>query len=234
MILTCPACSTRFAVDEGALGPSGRRVRCGSCKHVWHQAPPEIEDEPFPAMLGAAAETDATAAAEPVARDEAGEPAVRRTRPMRPPPAPPPRRRGAGTAWAVLILVLAVVVGGGWAFRDRVVQAWPDARRIYGLVGIAVEAPGTGLELRKVTWKRDRQDGVSVLLVEGEVANVSKEVREVPRIRGALFGGGREVQHWEFAPSQAKLLPGESVHFRTVLRNPAAAAERLTMNFSDK
>ena len=191
-----------------------------------------VEDEPLPAMFGGAADPEAEAAPAPPPTREPPEEAPRRPRPMRPPPAPP-KRRGAGLAWTVLILLLVVIVGGGWAFRDEVVQAWPDARRIYALTGIGVEAPGSGLELRNVTWKRDQQDGATMLLVEGDVANVSKEVRAVPRIRGALVGGGREVQHWEFSPSQAKLLPGESVHFTTELRNPAPGAERLTMNFSD-
>jgi predicted Zn finger-like uncharacterized protein len=226
MILTCPACATRFAVEASALGPSGRRVRCGNCKHVWHQTPPEIEDEPFPKLYGEPAEDRSPPPA--VAAEDAP---PRRSRPMRPPPAPPPRRRGAAFAWTFLILLVAAVGGGGWFLRTEIVEAWPNARRLYDMAGIRLEPLGAGLELRKVTWKRAEQDGVSVLLVEGEVANVSKVVRDVPKIRGALVGGGKEVQHWVFAPGQAKLLPGESVAFRTELRNPAAGAERLTMNF---
>ncbi len=231
MILTCPECSTRFAVDDAALRPKGRRVRCGNCKHVWHQAPPEIEeDEPFPALFGAADRDEAPPAA--TAEERADEPPVRRTR-SAPPPEPEPNR-AATLAWGALVLVIALIVGGGWVLRDDVVQAWPGARRIYNLAGVPVKPAGAGLELREVSWKRDQVDGVPVLLVEGDVANVSHQVRAVPKIRGTLIGGGKPVQQWEFAPSQAKLLPGETVHFRTELRNPASGAERLTMNFSDQ
>jgi predicted Zn finger-like uncharacterized protein len=37
MILTCPACGTRYVVKDGSIPPGGRQVRCASCKHSWHQ-----------------------------------------------------------------------------------------------------------------------------------------------------------------------------------------------------
>ena len=39
MILTCPACGTRYTVKDGAIPPDGRQVRCANCKHSWHQDP---------------------------------------------------------------------------------------------------------------------------------------------------------------------------------------------------
>lgn len=35
MHLICPSCESRFLIDTAALGPSGRRVRCGRCGHSW-------------------------------------------------------------------------------------------------------------------------------------------------------------------------------------------------------
>jgi predicted Zn finger-like uncharacterized protein len=39
MILTCPACDTKYVVKDDAVPPGGRQVRCASCKHSWHQDP---------------------------------------------------------------------------------------------------------------------------------------------------------------------------------------------------
>ena len=39
MILTCPACDTKYVVKDGAVPPGGRQVRCAACKHSWHQDP---------------------------------------------------------------------------------------------------------------------------------------------------------------------------------------------------
>jgi len=43
MILTCPACDTRYVVKDGSIPPVGRQVRCASCKHSWHQDPEASE-----------------------------------------------------------------------------------------------------------------------------------------------------------------------------------------------
>ena len=45
MILTCPACQTRYVVKDGTIPPSGRQVRCASCKHSWHQDPEADSDD---------------------------------------------------------------------------------------------------------------------------------------------------------------------------------------------
>lgn len=66
MIISCPACSARYAVDATKIGPRGRTVKCAKCAHTWLQPPPE---DP-------AAGAPPTAAAPATARD--AEPAARR------------------------------------------------------------------------------------------------------------------------------------------------------------
>ncbi|HVL78348.1 MAG TPA: zinc-ribbon domain-containing protein [Sphingomicrobium sp.] len=47
MILTCPACGTQYVVKDDAIPPRGRKVRCSSCHHSWHQGPEgEVAAEP--------------------------------------------------------------------------------------------------------------------------------------------------------------------------------------------
>jgi predicted Zn finger-like uncharacterized protein len=79
MIIACPACGTRYAVPDAAIGSEGRTVRCAKCKHSWFQDPPVL-DLRYPDEA-AAARQDAGAAA-PVAEASAPRPA--------PAPAPTP------------------------------------------------------------------------------------------------------------------------------------------------
>ena len=62
MHLTCPSCGATFLVEPEHLGPTGRRVRCGECGHVWHQERPSEAD--------AAERSEAKAAAAPFAPSE--------------------------------------------------------------------------------------------------------------------------------------------------------------------
>jgi len=63
MNLNCPSCGTRFRLPDGALGDTGRKLRCAACKHVWFQTPVEIVPAPEPVVP----ETQELQASAPVA-----------------------------------------------------------------------------------------------------------------------------------------------------------------------
>src|SRR6185436_14700862 len=52
MVVTCPNCGSRYAVDPLAIGPAGRTVQCARCDHRWFQKvegptpPPDVVIRP--------------------------------------------------------------------------------------------------------------------------------------------------------------------------------------------
>ncbi|GLQ19738.1 DUF3426 domain-containing protein [Algimonas porphyrae] len=42
IVLTCPACATRYKADVESIGPNGRTVRCARCEEVWFQPSPDM------------------------------------------------------------------------------------------------------------------------------------------------------------------------------------------------
>jgi predicted Zn finger-like uncharacterized protein len=94
MNLTCPSCGATFRVDSAQLGPAGRRVRCGDCRHTWHQKAPGEEQAlapaPEPPADPAAEQAAAKATAEHFAPIEADAVAVKASEPAVPAKPDPP------------------------------------------------------------------------------------------------------------------------------------------------
>ena len=69
MIITCPACATRYVVPDSAIGVDGRSVRCAKCRTSWFQEGSEAElaEAGAPAAAKAPAPKPATPRAEPAA-----------------------------------------------------------------------------------------------------------------------------------------------------------------------
>ena len=45
MLIVCPNCATSYLIDQAALGPAGRVVRCARCKTSWFAGGPEPQPE---------------------------------------------------------------------------------------------------------------------------------------------------------------------------------------------
>ncbi len=237
MIITCPNCETQFNVDAAAFIPNGRTVRCAKCSHKWTQRPPESAEAPaeaaddVPAAAPAAPPPDA--AGDDLDDDEDIPEIVER--PVVPDVAPT-RRRGRVAAiggWAALVLVVVAVLGGAFFARQPIVELWPPAGQLYALIGFPVASPYDGLEIGEPALKQTRDGESTVLVVSGEIANTSEDVREVPRLRVALLNvRGDEITNWSFTATATALAPGDATGFTTSYRDPPENARGVEVTFA--
>ena len=241
MILTCPQCATRYQVDPAGIGPQGRVVRCSKCGHSWTQMPPveapHGEDgSAAPAEPAPIAPPEAPAAAPTSERTMRGlgavvpgeRPVRRGARARRPERASPLAR----ALWVLLAVTVATTAIAAVVWRDAIIQTWPAAAPLYEQVGLGDDPPDAALGLGNVSWKAENRDGIRVLSVEGEVANLARIPQMVPPIHGVLYDKeDRVLQRWTFAAPAARLGPGERIAFHSELPNPAPGAARLEIRF---
>lgn len=255
MILTCPECATRYEADAAKFPAAGRKVRCAKCGHVWHQAAPvQVDEALFEPVKAPIAEpvleakqppkevkvqdispAEAVATIRRSAREQKPEPVVAEKTPTR---AKMPKMFGgamkvAGTVfgWVALIGVILIICFSTAMYRQQIVSAWPKSASLFAKLGMGVNA--RGLEFIDVHHASQVEDGQPVLLITGQLKNVSNRIEKVPPIRVVLSDKAlHPVFAWEFVPNKHVLAPGSVVAFHTRLSNPPAAALHVDMRLS--
>jgi predicted Zn finger-like uncharacterized protein len=253
MILTCPACSTRYTVDEAKFPAAGRTVRCAKCGHSWHQAGPEPElapdpeifapvaapePEPEPAIAPVATPAPVAAEPEPPLEEPFGAPAAG-TRAYAPPAQVPERFReqklqtaAVVAGWVGLVAVVLLIGYSAVRYRQDITAIWPQSAGVYSGLGMPVNA--SGIDFRNVTYRRESEDGQPVLVVTGQIVNSGTRELPVPQtVRVGLTDiDNRELYHWTFKPDATTLQPGAQLAFRTRLSSPPAAARFAVVTFA--
>jgi len=205
MEITCPNCTTRFAVPENAVGPNGRKVRCSHCNHVWHATPEDLTEftpEPLAAALNP---QSTTLAAAPTweTPPTAPEPMLPRDRRLPPPPMAQPRRNNV---WLVVGILLIVVVAALYVFRVQVVERLPQAAEIYRLAGVPIADVGTELKMVDVQFSGHSIASLPQIRVQGLIHNESDEPLDVPALELMLLDrSGATLTNRVFQPPQARI-----------------------------
>jgi predicted Zn finger-like uncharacterized protein len=233
MILTCPACETRYNVaDEAVSSAAGRQVRCANCGHIWHFAAALQETLPLEprrvagatagmappfAVSGAAAGSAAAGADATDSLLELGTAAT-------PAVAPQHVRRSLVrlvSLLSVFAALLLLILG-----RNAVIKVWPESAVVYSALGLYTEASGLDL---KVTRSRTGED----FIVATEITNITDAARAVPRLRVALLDGSHnELDVKIIDPAVNQLAPGAITRVRTVFEHPSITASDVEVTFA--
>lgn len=225
MILTCPECRTRYRAAEKQFPPEGRKVRCVKCGQVWHQTAPE------PESLAASA----TESPGPTGTSVSPPPAVAESADK---PAGTPRRSwaerfGLLAGWTALVAMLCLIGWAGFRFRQEIATLWPQSSSMFATFGVAVNAHGIAID--DCSYRRETENGQSVMVVTGRLVNTSAHELPLPPVRVTLTDDDqRELYHWTFRPPLPTLKPGQSIGFSTRLTSPPLGARHLQLRFTSQ
>jgi predicted Zn finger-like uncharacterized protein len=254
MQLACPTCHTAFHIEPGTLGDNGRSVRCTRCRTVWLARSADLLPDPVMAEASAGEGSTlptisgggllpqvvpwndtvmvevessppvAPVAARPAIAERDWSPAARRAA---------ARKSRTRSRLVAATIVLAALVVGALGSRASIVRAVPDLAGFYAAIGLPVNL--RGLEFRSVRTTKEIHDGTPVLIIEGEIANVTRGTADVPRLRFAVNGvGDKELYAWTALLPRATLPGGESVTFRSRLASPPSDGEEVVVRFLNR
>jgi predicted Zn finger-like uncharacterized protein len=196
---------------------------------VDYQVPPQpVAAEDAPPLVPSDPEAAPEAAVEPVVENIESV-AARRIR--RPPPRPKSVRWLPG--WGTAILALIAINIGLIAWRAEIVRHMPQMAALYATIGLDVNL--RGLVFTDVVTRKETQDGVPMLVVEGVIKSASKRQVDVPRLRFAIRNAqGNEVYSWTALPTRNVIAPGATMPFRTRLASPPPDASAVLVRFFNR
>ncbi|NCP19149.1 MAG: thioredoxin [Erythrobacter sp.] len=235
MILACPACDTRYAVPDSAIGAEGRTVRCAQCRHSWFQEGTELDLETLEKEASAAVE----AAPEqrqpwhdvpPIESDERKERVENdRSQFSAEPPFRP--RRNPLKMWGMAASLFAVIsVGTIAAVSYAGLPDWvPVSRPTFAMnePDLVLEFPADQQD------RRTLPDGSEYFGVAGAIKNVGRETKAVPPVLIVLYDSrNRKVYNWEILPRQGRLQPGESLSINEAITDLPKSAKFAEIGWS--
>jgi predicted Zn finger-like uncharacterized protein len=201
------------------------------------EAAPEASQEASPDLAPAILEETppAESAPESTAIEEAPAPAPRGAKWTK-----DKKAKTASGAWRKLlgwqtgaIAATFVILTSGVVLRERVVRLLPQTAALYAAAGLPVNL--RGIVIRNVASRVVTDNDESVLVVDGDLVNITDRRVDVPRLHFTLLGkDGQQLYAWSAQADRGVLQPGEKLNFRRRLAAPPEDARDVKVRFLNR
>lgn len=131
----------------------------------------------------------------------------------------------------ILALIVANAIVIGW--RGDFVRAMPQTASFFAWLGLPVNI--RGLDFENLGTATEQHDDVPILVIGGDIVNITGKTVAVPRLRFAVRNAARqEIYSWTAVPPRSLLPPGQGVAFHTRLASPPPDAHDVVVRFLNR
>lgn len=143
-----------------------------------------------------------------------------------------PRARG-NAAPLLVVAAMAAVLALGVGMRKSVVAAVPETAGVFAALGLPVNL--RGLDLRDVKSGVFTESSVELLVVQGEIANLTGKPKDIPPLLFTVRDAkGMHIYSWSASADIGRLEPGGKATFRRRLASPPVEGVEVLVRFAGK
>jgi predicted Zn finger-like uncharacterized protein len=140
------------------------------------------------------------------------------------------KNKRRSSRWTAIILVLVAFNVALVGARYEVVRYLPQTASLFAAIGLPVNL--RNLKFENVKISKASENGVTTLIVDGNIVSTGNSPTEVPRLRFSLRNAsGQEIYTWTALPSRSALRAGERLDFHSRLAAPPADAVDVMVRF---
>jgi len=155
------------------------------------------------------------------------------------------KKKGGFFKFLFILIILLGGIGAGLHFgKSFIVGAYPPAQGYYDMLDEMI-SPYIGMlgmepqlselmEIRDVHSSRRKEGNDDLLVIAGDVGNISEDTQMIPQIRVSLFDGAdQEVQFVVVDTKDKEVAAGGTTPFEALIKNPVSSARRLEVTFME-